>query len=477
MSDLQPGNMSDLQRGNVRDHGAPGEVRILPVRGLPEFRPGDDLTATLVTAAPWLADGDIVVVTSKIVSKVEGRLVTVPTDPQARGAARHELVNSEARRVLARRGRTVISANALGVVQAASGVDTSNVALDEVALLPSDPDASAARLRAGLAAALGVDVAVVITDTMGRAWRVGQTDFAIGAAGLRVLHRYAGAVDAHGNELAVTEVAIADEIASAADLVKGKLAGVPVAVLRGVRHHGDTPSGDTHCHDTHCDDASTAADLVRPLADDLFWLGTDLAIDQGRAEAVLLRRSVRSFRPGPVDPAALRRAVGVALTAPAPHHTRPVRFVWLADRDVRRRLLDAMAQVWRADLRGDGLTEDQIERRVRRGDLLREAPEVLVPCAVPDGAHAYPDARRQAAEETMFTVAAGAAVQGLLVALAAEGLGSCWIGSTLFCPNLVRTELVLPPDWRPLGAVAIGYPEQPLQPRPPRDPDHGLVLR
>ncbi|MGQ0718783.1 MAG: coenzyme F420-0:L-glutamate ligase [Pseudonocardiales bacterium] len=450
----------------MNDHAAAGEVRILPVRGLPEFRPGDDLIAAVASAAPWLADGDVVVVTSKVVSKVEGRLVTVPADPLARDAARRKLITAEARRVLARHGRTLITMNELGVVQAASGVDASNVEPDEVALLPVNPDASAARLRDGLAATLGVDVAVVITDTMGRAWRVGQIDAAIGVAGLSVLHRYAGTVDRHGNELATTEVAVADEIAAAADLVKGKLGGVPVAVLRGL------PRGD---------DGSTAADLIRPVADDLFWLGTDEAIEQGRAlgraDAVLLRRSVRSFRTDPVDPEQLRRAVGVALTAPAPHHTRPVRFVWLADRQVRRRLLDAMAQAWRADLRHDGLPGEQIERRVRRGDLLRDAPEVLVPVAVPDGAHTYPDARRRAAEEAMFTVAAGAAVGSLLVALAAEGLGSCWIGSTLFCPDLVRAELTLPPDWRPLGAIAVGYPAEPLRPRPARDPDDGLVLR
>ncbi|MDQ3764909.1 MAG: coenzyme F420-0:L-glutamate ligase [Actinomycetota bacterium] len=450
----------------ARDHAAPGEVRILPVRGLPDFRPGDDLIGALVTAAPWLIDGDVVVVTSKVVSKVEGRLTTVPAEPLARDAARCKLVAAEAQRVVAHRGRTLITVNSLGMVQAASGVDTSNVEPHEVALLPVDPDASAARLRSGLAEALGVDVAVVITDTMGRAWRVGQTDAAIGVAGLSVLHRYPGAVDRYGNELVTTEVAVADEIAAAADLVKGKLVGVPVAVLRGLP-----------CDD----DGSTAADLIRSRADDLFWLGTEEAIDQGRAlgraDAVLLRRSVRSFRPDPVDPAALRRAVGVALRAPAPHHTRPVRFVWLTDRPLRRQLLDAMAQAWRSDLRRDGLPEDQIERRVRRGALLYDAPEVLVPVAVPDGAHAYPDARRQAAEEAMFTIAAGAAVQGLLVALAAEGLGSCWVGSTLFCPDLVRAELSLPPDWRPLGAIAVGYPTQPLQPRPACDPDDGLVLR
>ncbi len=450
----------------MSDHAAPGEVRILPVRGLPEFRPGDDLIAAVAAAAPWLVDGDVVVVTSKVVSKVEGRLVTVPAEPEERDAARRTLVTAQARQVLARRGRTLITMNALGVVQAASGVDASNVEPDEVALLPIDPDASAARLQGGLAAALGVDVAVVITDTMGRAWRVGQIDAAIGVAGLSVLHRYAGTVDRHGNELVTTEIAVADEVAAAADLVKGKLGGVPVAVLRGLPRD---------------DDGSTAADLIRPVADDLFWLGADEAIEQGRAlgraDAVLLRRSVRSFRTDPVDPQALRRAVGVALSAPAPHHTRPVRFVWLADRQVRRRLLDAMAQAWRADLRHDGLAEDRIERRVRRGDLLRDAPEVLVPVAVPDGAHAYPDARRQAAEEAMFTVAAGAAVQGLLVALATEGLGSCWIGSTLFCPDLVRAELALPPGWRPLGAIAVGYPAEPLTPRPARDPDDGLVLR
>jgi coenzyme F420-0:L-glutamate ligase/coenzyme F420-1:gamma-L-glutamate ligase len=426
--------------GQVPDHGAAGGLTVLPVPGLPEFRPGDDLARALAAAAPWLADGDVVVVTSKIVSKAEGRLVAAPTDPEARDALRRELVDAESERVLARRGRTLIVANKLGVVQAAAGVDGSNVRRDELALLPADPDASAARLRLALKDLLGVDVAVVVTDTMGRCWRVGQTDAAIGSAGLPVLHRYGGAHDAEGNELLVTEVALADEVAAAADLVKGKLGGVPVAVVRGM---------------APADDGSTARDLVRPLDDDLFWLGTDEAIARGRREAVLLRRSVREFTDAPVDPAALRRAVGVALTAPAPHHSAP-------DRS-------------RADLEADGRPPDEVARRMRRGDLLRRAPELVVPFRTGDGMHAYPDEARRTGERTMFTVAGGAAVQSLLVALAAEGLGSCWIGSTIFAPDVVRAVLQLPDDWEPLGAVAVGVPAEPSVPRPPRDPAEGFV--
>lgn len=445
------------------EHGARGPIELLPISGLPEFRPGDDLAAAIAEAAPWLRTGDVLVVTSKIVSKVEGRLVPAPDDPDERDALRRKLVEAEAVAVLAQRGRTLITQNKLGIVQAASGIDASNVGKRELALLPEDPDGSAARLRAALRHLLGVEVAVVVTDTMGRAWRVGQTDVAIGAAGLTVLNPYLGDVDSQGNELAVTEVAVADEIAGAGDLVKGKLGGIPVAVVRGL---------------SIVDDNSTARTLVRPVEEDLFRLGTDLAIEQGRREAVLLRRSVRDYTDEPVEPDAVRRAVAVALTAPAPHHTRPVQFVWLRDRDRRSRLLAAMRAAWRADLTADGLTPDRIERRVSRGDLLYGATEILLPFLVRDGAHHYPDARRSTAERTMFTVAGGAAVQGLLVALAAEGLGSCWVSSTIFCPDVVRAELDLPASWEPLGAVALGHAlDGPHGPREPREAESGLVER
>ncbi|BDX33850.1 coenzyme F420:L-glutamate ligase [Mycobacterium antarcticum] len=434
----------------------------MPVPGLPEFRPGDDVAAAIAAAAPWLRDDDVVVVTSKVLSKSEGRIVDAPTDPEARDTLRRKLIDTEAVRVVARKGRTLITENAIGLIQAAAGVDGSNVDSAELALLPVDPDGSAATLRSRLRSLLGVEVGIVVTDTMGRAWRNGQTDTAIGASGLAVLHGYGGAHDAHGNELVVTEVAVADEIAAAADLVKGKLTGIPVAVVRGL---------------TLRDDGSNGRALVRAGQDDLFWLGTAEALDMGRLQAQLLRRSVRTFTGDPVDPALVEASVAEALTAPAPHHTRPVRFVWIRDHAVRVRLLDAMQDTWRADLLGDGHPADAVERRIARGQLLYDAAELVIPFMVPDGAHTYPDATRTAAETTMFTVAAGAAVQALLVALAVRGVGSCWIGSTIFAPDLVRRELDLPSDWNPLGAIAIGHPEETTGPRDPVPTEGLLTIR
>ena len=464
---MTDGAVPEIRRWSV-EHAAPSDVTMWAPDGLPEFRPGDDLAGVLadaLTADPHgLADGDVVVLTSKVLSKTEGRIVPAPTDPEERDALRRRLVDAESVRVVARVNRTLITENRLGIVQAAAGVDGSNVDARELALLPEDPDASAAALARELRERTGARVAVVVTDTMGRAWRTGQIDMAIGAAGLRVSVGYDGAVDRQGNELLVTDVAVADEIASAADLVKGKLGARPVAVVRGVGHLLLDDEGD----DDEVDVPRRARDLVRGGEFDLFRLGTAEALAQGRREAVPSRRSVRRFSDVPVPAADLADAVADALTAPAPHHSTPIRFVRVAG-DARTRLLDALRADWERDLRADGHTGDVLARRLARGDLLRTSPELIVPF-VDDaaGAHDYPDARRAACEETMFTVAGGAAVQSLLVALAARGLGSCWVGSTIFAADTTRRELGLPSTWRPLGAVAVGYPAEPVRPREPR---------
>ncbi|MCQ6555534.1 coenzyme F420-0:L-glutamate ligase [Streptomyces sp. C10-9-1] len=431
-------------------------LRVWAVPGIGEVRPGDDLAKLIAAAAPDLADGDVLLVTSKIVSKAEGRVV--------QAADREAAVDAETVRVVARRGTLRIVENRQGLVMAAAGVDASNTPAGTVLLLPADPDASARALRRGLHEELGVDVGVVVTDTFGRPWRAGLTDVAIGAAGVRVLDDLRGRTDAHGNPLHATVVAVADELAAAGDLVKGKAEGLPVAVVRGLAHHVGAAGGP---------DAQGARALVRDAAEDMFRLGTSEAL----REAVTLRRTVRSFTDEPVDGGAVRRAVAAAVTAPAPHHTTPWRFVLLESESSRLRLLDAMREAWIADLRRDGKSPESIARRVRRGDVLRNAPYLAVPCLVMDGAHHYGDARRDAAEREMFVVAAGAGVQNFLVALAGERLGSAWVSSTMFCREVVREVLSLPAGWDPMGAVAVGHPAAPAPPRPPRAAEGFVEVR
>ncbi|AUH42702.1 coenzyme F420-0:L-glutamate ligase [Streptomyces sp. CMB-StM0423] len=444
--------------------GAP-EFRVRALPGIPEVRPGDDLAKLVAAAAPGLAgpplaDGDILIVTSKIVSKAEGRVrpTAVPGDREA-------AIDEEAVRLVARRGPLRIVETRHGLVMAAAGVDASNTPAGTVLLLPEDSDASARALRAGLRTALGVNVGVLVTDTFGRPWRNGVTDVAIGAAGVRVLDDLRGAPDTYGNALEGTIVAAADELAAAGELVKGKADGLPVAVLSGLPQLV-APVGE--------DDGPDARALVREPAEDMFRLGTSEAV----REAVTQRRTVREFTAEPVDPAAVRRAVAAAVTAPAPHHTTPWRFVLLESQEARTELLDAMREAWIRDLRElSSFTEESIAKRIRRGDVLRNAPYLVVPCLVMDGSHTYPDDRRNAAEREMFVVATGAGVQNFLVALAGEGLGSAWVSSTMFCRDVVREVLDLPADWDPMGSVAVGHAAAPPRQRPPRTADAFTVVR
>tara|TARA_Y100000294_G_scaffold29633_1_gene25066 strand:- start:21 stop:716 length:696 start_codon:yes stop_codon:yes gene_type:complete len=228
-----------------------GEIRVIPVTGLPEVCAGDDLAGMIAEAAD-LADGDVLVVTQKVVSKAEDRLVDV--DPEV---GHRPVVEAESVRVLRRRGDLVIAETSHGFVCANAGVDVSNVPDGRAALLPVDSDRSARRIRDALLHRLGLDVAVVVSDTFGRPWRRGVADVAIGCAGLRPIVDLRGTSDALGRKLMVTEVAVVDEIAAAAELVMGKAAGVPAAVVRGVDR-------------SWFGDGSVVEDVVRSPAEDLF---------------------------------------------------------------------------------------------------------------------------------------------------------------------------------------------------------------
>ena len=224
-------------------------VQVIPIEGLPEITPGDDLAALVTEHSPQpVVDGDVVVITQKVVSKSEGRVVPV--------SERDAYLSSESARILRRTsGGMTISETRHGFVCANAGIDSSNVQTDSIALLPLDPDASARAIRARIKHLTGADVIVLITDTFGRAWRVGQTDVAIGVAGMRPFMDYRGTTDTQGRELAATQICTADELAGAAELVMGKSEGICAALIKGARV---TPG------------RGAATEIVRSAIDDLF---------------------------------------------------------------------------------------------------------------------------------------------------------------------------------------------------------------
>ncbi|MEU7614752.1 coenzyme F420-0:L-glutamate ligase [Micromonospora rifamycinica] len=367
-------------------------LEILPVPGIGDVTEGDDLAVLIGTAAPWLRDGDVLVVTSKIVSKAEGRLVDVPADGPERLAARDEVLAAETARVVATRGQTRIVQTHHGFVMASAGIDASNVDKTRLVLLPVDPDASARSLRAALRDRYRIDVAVIISDTMGRPWRNGLTDVALGVAGMPAIRDHRGEVDPYGNELQLTQMAVVDELAGAGELIKGKCDQVPVAVVRGYlpatsppadggRAHPPTDGSGVHrptdgnrlAHrptEAHgrdrpaarlVDDGVGAAALVRESALDLFSLGTAEARAAGLRAAATLADG-----PGeaPVDPAAVDRAIAAVAEVVAPGTT----FTRITDDEVRDGLA-ATVDGWPAG--ATGLVLGAAPTPVDQPDLVR----------------------------------------------------------------------------------------------------------
>jgi coenzyme F420-0:L-glutamate ligase/coenzyme F420-1:gamma-L-glutamate ligase len=281
-------------------------VQLIPLPGLPEIRPGDDLAGVLAPAIVTAGgrDGDVVAITQKVVSKAEGRL--------ADAADRDAVVSAETARVVARRGDLLSAETRHGLICANAGVDASNVEAGVLTLLPEDPDGSAAALRRDLAAATGADLAIVITDTFGRPWREGVVNVAIGCSGMPALVDLRGRPDHHGRAMDTTIVGLADEVAAASGLVMTKSARVPAAIVRGVDRAG-APEGVAH-------------DLVRSPFEDLFR--------ESALQSLQARADVLAFGPDPLPRAAVEEAVRTALGA----ITDPILFVAIDSAAARRRL-------------------------------------------------------------------------------------------------------------------------------------------
>jgi coenzyme F420-0:L-glutamate ligase/coenzyme F420-1:gamma-L-glutamate ligase len=433
-----------------------GIARFVALAGVPLVKPGNDLAtiifAMLAASHEKLCDGDVVVIAQKIVSKAEGRIVrlaSVSPSTEAQLLARKvnkdprlvELILRESDEVVRYRRDVLIVAHRLGFVMANAGIDLSNIEQgsgdDTALLLPENPDATCSQLRKTIKALSGADVAVIINDSHGRAFRNGTVGVAIGASGLPALTDLRGHADLYRRQLQSTEVAIADEIASAASLLMGQAdEGRPIVVARGIpmkRRNG------------------TAAELIRAKNLDLF---------RSSAPDALLRdrRSIRRYTGQPVPDALLEQVLEIATCAPSAHNRQPWRFAVLKNSAAKERLAFAMGERLRRDRTCDTDNSDAIEQDVARSIArITGAPIVVVVCLTMEDMDRYPDDRRNAAERQMAVQGTAMAIQNMLIAAHGAGLGASVMCAPLFCPDTVRTAINLPTRWDPQALVTLGY--------------------
>ncbi len=446
-------------------------ARLVALAGVSLVKPGDDLATVILGALAAsqekLCDGDVLVVAQKIVSKAEGRIVrlaSVSPSAEAQSLARKvnkdprlvELILRESSEVVRYRRDVLIVAHRLGFVMANAGIDHSNVeqgAGDDTALLlPENPDATCAQLRQTIKTLTGADVAVIINDSQGRAFRNGTVGVAIGASGLPALSDLRGHADLYSRKLQSTEVAIADEIASAASLLMGQAdEGQPIVVVRGIpinRRNG------------------TAAELIRAKNLDLFRSPAPDALLRGR-------RSIRRYTKQRVPDALLELVLETATCAPSAHNRQPWRFAVLKNFAAKERLAFAMGERLRCDRTRDGDRSDAIEQDVARSIArITGAPIVVIVCLTMQDMDRYPDDWRNAAERQMAVQGTAMAIQNMLIAAHGAGLGASVMCAPLFCPDTVRTAAGLPTHWDPQALVTLGYAAnagKPFRRRPLRE--------
>jgi coenzyme F420-0:L-glutamate ligase/coenzyme F420-1:gamma-L-glutamate ligase len=432
-------------------------AQFLALAGIPLVKPGDDLSNIIIgalkTSNETLRDGDILVIAQKIVSKAESRFVNLhEVIPSARALELAKEVNKDPRlvelilgesdEIVRHRRDVLIVAQKLGLVIANAGIDQSNIEQDgndgTALLLPENPDRTCTTIAAELFSKTGIKVGVIINDSHGRAFRNGTVGVAIGVHGVTALADLRGAPDLFKRKLKSTEVGIADEIASAASLLMGQSNEArPVILVRGLS--GVTGDG-------------RASDLVRAKAIDLFR-SADLA---GLFQT---RRSIRRYRDTDVPLDMIEKLLAAAVTAPSAHNRQPWRFAVLKDPVTRLRLANAMGERLRQDRLRDRdpaeAVEDDVARSIAR---ISGAPVAVVVSLTMEDMDVYPDSRRAAAERHMAVQSTAMAVENMLLAAHALGLGASIMCAPLFCPEIVRATLPLPAAWEPQALVTLGYP-------------------
>lgn len=442
-------------------------VTLVALEEIPLVSAGDDLASIVLrgleTSGRELRSGDVLVIAQKIVSKSQGRLMRldqVVPSPAAIQLAREvgkdarvvQLILDESRAVVRKRPGVLIVEHRLGFILANAGIDFSNVDQcsggDQFALLlPEDPDATCDQLRRQLKDATGADVGVIINDSHGRAFRNGAIGVAIGVAGIEALTDLRGRHDLFRRPLQTSEVGTADELASAASLLMGQAGeGRPIVLISGL----SLPAVE-----------GRARQLVRPSQIDLFR-----GDDGGGWEAVAMgRRSIRRYRPDPVPQPVIDKMIRIAVCAPSAHNRQPWRFVILKEAAERERLARAMGERLREDRLRDGDPVDAVEADYERSvSRIVRAPLAVLVCATVDDMDVYPDERRSAAERQMAVQSTAMAMQNLLLAAHAEGLGTSIMCAPLFCPGTVRSSLNLQASWQPQALITMGYPAS--EPKP-----------
>jgi coenzyme F420-0:L-glutamate ligase / coenzyme F420-1:gamma-L-glutamate ligase len=435
-------------------------AQLVALANVPLVKPGDDLASLTIKAlarsGETLRAGDVLVFAQKIVSKAQGRIVRLDdVVPSARALQLAteadkdprlvELILSESTEVVRHRRDVLVMAHRLGFVMANAGIDFSNVqqgADDDTALLlPVDPDGTCAVLRETLLQRTGVDVGIIINDSHGRAFRNGTVGVAIGACGLPAVADLRGNADLFGRPLRSSQVALADELASAASLLMGQAEeGRPIVLARGVP--GARGEGN-------------AATLVREKALDMFREPPSRDI----GEVLRERRSIRRYLDRPIPHEVLENLLQAAIYAPSAHNTQPWRFAVLAEQAGKERLARSMGDRLRADRTRDGDRPEAITQDVARSFArITAAPVVVVICLTIEDLDSYPDARRSTAEHQMAVQGVGMAMQNMQIAATAAGLGAAVMCAPLFCPDTVRAACDLPAAWEPQALITIGYP-------------------